>query len=137
VILLDTGVMIAMLDRQDPDHQRCVLVLQNLPNEPLLTTWCCLTEAMYFLGKLGGINAQNKLWNLILAQRIGLHTANPEEVGQMHKLMNKYHDLPMDIADASLVVVAQNLGLRKILTLVQKSANRYYLPSEASTIKVL
>jgi uncharacterized protein len=35
----------------------------------------------------------------------------------MYKLMNKYHDLPMDIADASLVVVAQNLGLRKILTL--------------------
>jgi uncharacterized protein len=95
VILLDTGVMVAMLDRQDPDHQRCVSVLQNLPNEPLLTTWCCLTEVMYFLGKVGGVAAQNKLWNLILAQRIGLHFSSPEEAQQMHKLMNKYHDLPM------------------------------------------
>jgi uncharacterized protein len=54
---------------------------------------------------------------LILAQRIGLHVASSEEAQHMHTLMNKYHDLPMDIADASLVVVAQNLGLRKILTL--------------------
>jgi uncharacterized protein len=117
VILLDTGVMIAMLDRQDPDHQRCVSALQNLPKEPLLTTWCCLTEAMWFLGKLGGVHAQNNLWNLVLAQRIGLHVSSPDEAQYRHKLMGKYHDLPMDIADASLVVVAQHLRLRKILTL--------------------
>jgi uncharacterized protein len=72
---------------------------------------------MYFLSKVGGVAAQNKLWNLILAQRIGLHFSSPEEAQQMYKMMNKYHDLLMDIADASLVVVAQNLGLRKILTL--------------------
>ncbi len=117
MILIDSGVMIALLDRQDPDHLRCVTKLKSLPNEPLLTTWCCCTEAMYFLGKIGGIIAQNKLWTLLLTNRIQLHWLTLEAANQMKTLMDKYHDLPMDLADASLVVAAQELSLRKVLTL--------------------
>jgi predicted nucleic acid-binding protein len=109
--------MVAMLDRQDPDHVRCVAKLRILPNEPLVTTWCCCTEAMYFLGKLGGVAAQNTLWALILSNRIQLHFLTLDAAQQMKILMDKYHDLPMDLADASLVVTAEELGVQKILTL--------------------
>ena len=109
--------MVAMLDRQDPDHVCCVSKLRTLPNEPLVTTWCCCTETMYFLGKLGGVAAQNTLWALILSNRIQLHLLTLDAAQQMKILMDKYHDLPMDLADASLVVTAEELGIQKILTL--------------------
>jgi predicted nucleic acid-binding protein len=58
VNLVDSGVLIALLDRDDPNHNRCLNATQLLPNQPMLTTWCCFTEVMYFLGKIDGHTAQ-------------------------------------------------------------------------------
>jgi uncharacterized protein len=113
-MLVDTGVLIALLDRRDPNHQRCVTAAQQLPNAPLITTWCCLTEAMYFMGKIGGFTAQQGLWTLLLSKRILLQT--PKET-RMAELMEKYQDTPMDLADASLVALAEKLETTQILTL--------------------
>jgi uncharacterized protein len=113
-MLVDTGVLIALLDRRDPNHQRCIAAAQQLPNAPLTTTWCCLTEAMYFMGKLGGFTAQQGLWTLLLSKRILLRT--PTET-RMAELMEKFQDTPMDLADASLVALAEELGTTQIFTL--------------------
>jgi uncharacterized protein len=113
-MLIDTGVLIALLDRRDPNHLRCVQVAKELPNTPLITTWCCLTEAMYFMGKIGGFKAQQGLWTLLLSQRILLQ--NPNET-RMAELMTTYQDTPMDLADASLVALAEELGEVQIFTL--------------------
>jgi uncharacterized protein len=113
-MLVDTGVLIALLDRRDPNHQRCVTAAQQLPNAPLITTWCCLTEAMYFMGKIGGFTAQQGLWTLLLSKRILLQT--PKET-RMAELMEKYQDTPMDLADASLVALAEKLETTQIFTL--------------------
>jgi uncharacterized protein len=113
-MLVDTGVLIALLDRRDPNHQRCVTAAQQLPNAPLITTWCCLTEAMYFMGKIGGFTAQQGLWTLLLSKRILLQT--PKET-RMAELMGKYQDTPMDLADASLVALAEELETTQIFTL--------------------
>jgi uncharacterized protein len=112
-MLVDTGVLIALLDRRDPNHQRCVTAAQQLPNAPLIT-WCCLTEAMYFMGKIGGFTAQQGLWTLLLSKRILLQT--PKET-RMAELMEKYQDTPMDLADASLVALAEKLETTQIFTL--------------------
>lgn len=114
MILVDSGVLIALLDHRDADHQRCARVAQQLPNLPLLTTWCCFTEAMYFMGKMGGFKAQRGLWKLLFSKRIQLHTPNET---RMSELMEKYQDTPMDLADASLVVLASELETRRIFTL--------------------
>jgi uncharacterized protein len=113
-MLVDTGVLIALLDRRDPNHQRCVTAARELPNAPLITTWCCLTEAMYFMGEIGGFTAQQGLWTLLLSKRILLQT--PKET-RMAELMEKYQDTPMDLADASLVALAEELETTQIFTL--------------------
>lgn len=113
-MLVDTGVLIALLDRRDPNHQRCIAAAQQLPNAPLITTWCCLTEAMYFMGKIGGFTAQQGLWTLLLSKRILLRT--PTET-RMAELMEKFQDTPMDLADASLVALAEELETTQIFTL--------------------
>jgi uncharacterized protein len=69
---------------------------------------------MYFMGKIGGFTAQQGLWTLLLSKRILLQT--PKET-RMAELMEKYQDTPMDLADASLVALAEELETTQIFTL--------------------
>lgn len=114
--LTDTGPLVALLDADDPYHAACVAAAQRLPSGPLLTTWVCFTEAMYLLGAVGGYRYQATLWHLRSAGRLVLHDLTPAEADRMAVLMERYEDTPMDLADASLVVVAESRGLRVVFT---------------------
>jgi predicted nucleic acid-binding protein len=72
---------------------------------------------MYLLGSVGGYQYQAELWRLWQAGRLALHDLNSSELQRMSTLMEKYRDTPMDLADASLVVVAESLTLRRVFTL--------------------
>jgi uncharacterized protein len=113
-MLIDSGAIIALLDSKDLNHQRCAKVARALPKAPLHSTWCCFTEAMYFMAKIGGFNAQQKLWELLFSKKIVLHM--PDEI-RMAALMKQYQDTPMDLADASLVALAEEFGTVDIFTL--------------------
>ena len=115
--LVDSGVLIALLDRNDPNHNRCLNAAQALPNQPMLTTWCCVTETMYFLAKIDGYSAQAKLWEWIFSGDLELHSLSASETVRMAELMKKYADTPMDLADASLMVLAESRNIQQILTL--------------------
>ena len=116
MILTDTGPIVALLDADDPNHATCLAAAQRLPAEPLLTTWPCFTEAMYLLGSVGGYRYQAELWRLWETQRLVLHDLTSTELQRMPGLMKKYSDAPMDLADASLIVVAENLSIRQIFS---------------------
>ncbi|MFQ5629881.1 MAG: type II toxin-antitoxin system VapC family toxin [bacterium] len=117
MILIDTGPMVALLDKSDAYHTQCINASKRLPAEPLLTTWPCFTEAMYLLGDVGGYRYVSELWRLQQAQRIILHDLTVSEMSRMAELMEKYQDTPMDMADASLVAVAESQSFRRIFTL--------------------
>jgi predicted nucleic acid-binding protein len=117
VTLCDTGPLVALVDQDDAAHARCVAALSILPASPLLTTWPCFVEAMYLLWRAGGLPAQEELWSYLADGLVVLHTPQPGEWERMRELMRQYHDTPMDLADASLVVVAERLNLRRIFTL--------------------
>lgn len=61
MILTDTGPLVALVNRNDPNHRRCLDVTRLLPAEPLVTTWPCFTEAMYLVFQAGGYPAQAEL----------------------------------------------------------------------------
>ena len=115
-MLTDTGPLVALLDSDDPSHSACVSIGKRLPREPLLTTWPCFTEAMYLLGKVGGIRYQSALWQMRAAGRLVLRDLTAAETDRMAVLMDKYRDTPMDMADASLIVTAESLSLGRIFT---------------------
>lgn len=115
--LCDTGPLVALVDRDDPHHARCVAALQTLPAQPLLTTWPCLTEAMYLLWRAGGLPAQDELWGYLADRLVVLHIPATTEWERIRTLMQQYHDAPMDLADASLVTAAERCQLRRIFTL--------------------
>jgi hypothetical protein len=83
----------------------------------MVTTWPVLTEAMYLLGDAGGWPAQRALWAMLERAALELAELQPSDIARTRGLMEKYRDSPMDIADATLVAVAETRGLRRIFTL--------------------
>lgn len=114
--LCDTGPLIALIDASDAHHTRCAAILPGRRG-PLLTTWPCLTEATHFLGRGGGWRLQRALWALVDAGALVLHSPNAAEASRVRALMEQYQDLPMDLADASVVAAAESLHLAEVFTL--------------------
>jgi len=114
VILTDAGPLVAIVDRGEPDHKKCVDALAKLLG-PMLTTWPAFTEAMYLLGDAAGWQAQEVLWRL--QQRGDLVVEMPARLDYAVELMRRYRDLPMDLADATLVALAEERGLGTVFSL--------------------
>lgn len=113
--LTDTGPLVA-LNKNDTAHQSCTLILPSL-RAPMLTTWPCFTEAMYLLGREIGYSAQEELWQWRLSGRLRIYELTTEQADRMQILMHKYRNAPMDLADASLIAVAETLSLRTVFTI--------------------
>ena len=109
MILCDTGPLLAIIDKRDPDHRRCAEAFRGLTDRDLITTWPCITEAMYLMGMRGGWRFQQRLWSLWESKWLTVHTLTGPFEPRLRGLMQKYRDRPMDFADASLVVLAKDL----------------------------
>src|SRR5688572_21730734 len=103
-MLCDTGPLVALVDADDQHHQRARQAIAKVLAERLKTTWPCLTEALYLLGRLGGQRSQDTLLQLVEARFVSVFPLEPQYVPRMRALMHTYSDHPMDFADASLVV---------------------------------
>ena len=114
-MLSDTGPLVAVFDRSDKNHTRCLQVLATL-RSPLLTTWPCFAEAMYLLARYGGQPAQDALWGYVEDGIVTFHISSEAEQKRMRVLMQQYKDTPMDLADASLVAAAEVLNVTRIFT---------------------
>lgn len=114
--LVDAGPLIALLDRGEPAHARCVAALPQLRG-PLVTSWPAFTEAMSLLGRAGGWTAQDALWRLVDRGDLDLARSDELDPARARALMERYQDVPMDLADASLVALAEAQSHRLIFTL--------------------
>ena len=124
-VLIDAGPLVALLDRSDAHHGEVVSALRKI-QDPLLSVWPVLVEAMYLL--LFSWQAQKALWEIFETGTVQLLPLEEEDIAPIKNLMEKYRDLPMDLADAALVRVAEREGLRQVFTLDQRDFNVYRLP---------
>lgn len=114
--LTDAGPLIAIIDADEPDHEACLAALDEL-ELPLETTWPAFTEAMYLLARAGGIIGQRALWQLVQSGRLVVTDLSASAVDRTARLMDQYSDTPMDLADATLVALAEEKGERRIFAL--------------------
>ncbi len=121
-VLVDAGPLVALLDRSDPDHESCRDMLRSV-HDPVVTVWPALTEAMYLLRF--SWEAQRALWEMIESGVVSLLPLDAGDVPRMRELMEKYRDLPMDLADAALVRVAERERLRRVFTLDRRDFELY------------
>jgi predicted nucleic acid-binding protein len=113
-VLVDAGPLVALIDAADSAHQSCVDTLRQL-RDPLITVWPAFTEAMYLLR--GSWRGQRALWSRIEDDALALAPLDAGDAPRMRELMEQYRDLPMDMADAALVRVAERDGLTQVFTL--------------------
>ena len=111
-----------MLDRSDQWHGRCVEAWSALVDR-CLTTEAVLTEASHLVGR-GGAAAALPL-EFLLAARIPVLGLEVELHRHAAVLMRRYADLPMDYADASLVVLGQTLGIDSVFTTDRRGFSVY------------
>ena len=122
MILIDAGPMVALLSANDHHHAACRATLVRI-DEPIATVWPAFTEAMYLLRR--SEQAQDALWMMVQREAIGIMPLTIDDVPRMRALMLKYWDLPMDLADAALVRVAEREGVHRIFTLDRRDFSVY------------
>ncbi len=133
MILLDTGPIVAFFDASDDYHRLCLKTLKNI-DQPMATTWAVLTEAFYLLGF--SWKAQDNLWEFIMRGGVDVLSLNAKMRARCRELMEKYKDLPMDLADGTLVAAAEHRKIEKVFTLDHKDFN-VYRPDHVRRFKIL
>ena len=111
--LCDAGPLIALFDSSDSFHDRCHAALDAFAGR-FVTTFAVLTEAFYFVDHAEG---RRLLWNFVLSDVLRVEDIEGNDLERMRVLMEQYADLPMDFADASLVVLGERRLIFKIFTL--------------------
>ncbi len=129
--LCDSGPLVALFDPSDVAHTECRASLGAFDGH-LATTWPVLTETFYFLESRA---RREKLWEFVLKGGLWLVEIMTAELPRLRYLMGKYADLPMDLADASLVVVAERSKLHKIFTLDRRDF-RIYRPRHVRSFEI-
>lgn len=133
MILVDAGPLVALLHRDDRNHDLCVRTLRSL-REPLGTAWPVVMEAMYLLGF--SWRAQDALWEMIDSGSLALLLLDSGDGPRMRELMRKYRDLPMDVADAALVRIAEREGIRRVFTIDRRDF-AVYRPARIGRFSVI
>lgn len=121
-ILLDTGAFVALIDKSEKNHKQCVEFFKDFKGK-LLTTEPVLTETVYLIGP--SVKAQKICIGFILKGGVTLVPQSIESLSRAVTLMEKYNDIPMDFADATLVVLAEETGINNVFTLDKRGFGVY------------
>ena len=123
-LLLDTGAFVALLDKDERNYAACLEFFKTFRGK-ILTTEPVLTETLYLLGP--SIKAQKACIEFILSGGAHLVPQSQESLSRAMTLMEKYKDIPMDFADATLVVLAEDTGAEEVFTLDKRGFSIYRL----------
>ena len=111
--LIDTGAILALLDSSDRWHRVCVQSFQQL-QLPLMTSEGVLTELFHLVGD--NRKEMESAWKFLRSGALELAAITNSELPQIHALMSRYWDRPMDFADATLVHLAKRESLATVFT---------------------
>ncbi len=113
-VLVDTGPIVAILSRSDEHHRACVEQLHNIRG-PLLTCWPVITEAAWLLR--GYPLAVKRLLSSFNGLPFELVPLKQDDLPGIATILAKYKGLGIQLADASLVHLANREGIDTIFTL--------------------
>ncbi len=116
--LTDTGPLFALVGPQGQPAQftRCTALFSTLAM-PLVTTWPCLAEVLHLTGREDGWDMQRLIARYIATDTLKLHTPMRAETTRTLQLMEQYADRPMDLANASLIALAETSGYTRIFSI--------------------
>ncbi len=115
-ILVDTGVLIAIADRRDAHHAECVAFAEGFEGRlKILPT--VVTETAWMLERYLSPEAEAGFLVSVAAGQLDLVAMERRDLARMADLVRKYADFPLGTVDASVIAVAERLGLAEVATL--------------------
>jgi predicted nucleic acid-binding protein len=123
-LLLDTGAFVALADRSERRHPDCVEVLEDWSGR-IVTTEAVLTETLHLVGPRW--QAQKVCLEFLLRGAFLMVPSSQASLKRVSVLMEKYRDIPMDYADATLVALGEELGTNLVFTLDRRGFSTYRL----------
>jgi predicted nucleic acid-binding protein len=125
-ILIDTGPLIALFDRDDNYHDRIIKFIKE-GRYKFITTLSVITEVEHMLDF--NVNVQIDFLEWIMKEGVLLQEIQQKDISRIIELTKKYRDRPMDFADATLVIAAERTGIKKIIS-IDSDFDIYRLPGK-------
>jgi predicted nucleic acid-binding protein len=116
MLIVDAGPLVAAAWAGDRDHQRCVELLSGAA-WPLLVPALAAAEAAYLIGDRLGAAAELAFGRAFGNGELVLEPLDPTDLDRVVELMARYVDLPLGMADASVIAAAERLGATEVATL--------------------
>ena len=123
-LLLDTGAFVALTDRDEETHAGCVAALEGWTG-PIVTTEAVLTETLYLVGPRW--RDQKKALEFVLRGAFQLVPQSAKSLRRVAVLMERYRNIPMDFADATLVALGEELETDWVFSLDRRGFSTYRL----------
>ncbi len=112
--LIDASPLIALFDRDDNHHTRVKRFLKSYRGH-LFTSWAVITETLHMLDF--DVRVQIDFLRWIQRDAINVVALAKEHISRIIELSSKYADLPMDFADATLIVISETEHIKEIITI--------------------
>lgn len=127
--LIDAGPIIALFNKRDHWHER-ILNFISKEDYILYTTWPVLAEVSHMLSF--SVKAQANVLEWVDRGGLKMISLDLKDVSRLNALMKKYSDVPMDLADASLIISGEKLAMNTIITIdsdfyIYKNIRNQYL----------
>ena len=123
-LIIDTGIFVALASANDMHHKKAKKLLKQTENMDWVTTWPVVIESSYLLGRISTLEVVHFL-DLYFQGAFTVFELNKGHTQRLQGLLIQYADLPMDLADASLVVLAEHLGHGRILSTDKRDFHTY------------
>lgn len=124
MIIADTGFWIALANKRDVHHLAARKALEVIETG-IITTWPVMTETCHLLVARLGVFSELAFLKSFSKGAFQVFDLPPDSGRRIEVLVRKYRDLPMDLADASLVILAEHLGHGRILTTDSRDFRSY------------
>lgn len=112
--IIDSGPLIALFDKNDTYHEKVLTFLKSYDGK-LITTWAVITEVTHMLSF--NLNIQIDFLRWVHLGGLEVVDITDKDLEKIINFMEKYTNVPMDLADGSLLVVAQNLHIKEIISI--------------------
>ncbi|GHU85166.1 pilus biogenesis protein [Spirochaetia bacterium] len=126
-ILIDAGPLIALFDRDDKYHEKIKAFIKG-KNWRFVTTVAVLTEVSYMLNF--NVNVQIDFFDWVMLKGVILHEIGADDMIRVVTLTRTYCNVPMDFADATLVIAAEKTGIKSIIS-IDSDFDIYRLPGKS------
>jgi len=125
MVIADTGYWVALFSARDPHHRQARKASGRFEAEGIITTQAVIGESCYMLRRWAHPELAAYFLEVLADQSVKVFEPSATLLKRSAVLMRKYRDLPMDYADASLVLLAERLGHGRILTTDQRDFGTY------------